>query len=781
MKSLFPLLFAAVAVPAGAAPEIPLQSGETRSFNLAGSAFTDAYYFDAPADARQLTFELTGTTDVDLLVRYGSPFPGTGPGATPAADYLTEGAHYRSLSSAGNERIAIGRYNVQPVRAGRWYVVAVNFASAPSASTVRVTSSTADPGPVPIEVVFNDASTDSSLPCSVSEWNDSTPRASVGANTGTTLGQQRRNAVLEAARILSNELRSPVPVRIKACWANACDDPNTPGEDSNRCSETRATLAFAGPRNFTLRAQAQARSGGSNLVSPLDNAPFLPRPQTIYSGTASTKLAGTTTCGFYAGDCDRSYEIRITFNNQIGRPEILGGRDWWYGLIPQPSPATETDFLATALHEITHGMGFSSQVNLVAGSEPVGAKFLGYDDIFGSNVVSVTTDAGGSTTVTPFMSLSDEGRASAMASFSGLRWSGAEATSSVDNINRDLAAPDNLVRLFAPNPIQPGSTLSHVTGTGLAAGLMLPTIGGAPRNLGIAGPMLDAVGWSNTPAIAPTDALPRSSAYFDRTRDGHGVSFGRVSGNVYYLVFYTYDASGNPEWYLAAGPMVDGVFMPAPDANGNSLLKFRFRPGQNPSSVVDPSVSGQVRLDFNEARLAPACNDGVQRDSSSPLALMTWSLGTDANENWCLESALPAGAEFRASPDFSGAWGSSESGWGFDLISYRAGGGPNLLTGVLFYPDANGDGRWALFDSAAPQTPASVPLKQRTGYCRTCPRPATATADQQAGTVIFNLATPSTNAAAGNRANIDVTYRGSAGGRFTRDAPIGLVTEPRSN
>jgi hypothetical protein len=781
MKRLIPLALAIVALPVAAAPEIPLQSGETRSFNLAGNAFTDAYYFDAPADARQLTFELTGSTDVDLLVRYGSPFPGTGAGATPTADYLTEGAHYRAVSAAGSERIAIGRYNVQPVRAGRWYVVAVNFASASSASTVRVTASTADPGPLPIEVVFDDATTDSTGTCSTSEWNDSTPRAAAGGNAGTTVGQQRRNAVLEAARILSNELRSPVPVRIKACWTNACDDPNTPGVDSNRCSATRATLAFAGPRNFTLRAQSQSRSGSSNFPVPLDNAPFLPRAQTIYSGTASTKLAGTTTCGFYGGDCSTSYEIRITFNNQIGQPTVLGGRDWWYGLTAQPAPATGTDFLSTALHEITHGLGFSSQVNVVAGSNPVGAKFLGYDDIYGSNVVGVATDAAGATTVTPFMALGNAGREAAMTSFTGLRWSGAEATASLDNLNRDASAPDNLVRLYAPNPIEPGSTLSHVTGTGIPAGLMLPTISGAPRRLGIAAPMLDAVGWSNEPAIAPTDNLPRSAAYFDRTRDGHGVSFGRVSGNVYYLVLYTYDASGNPEWYLAAGPVVDGVFLPAPDANGNSLLKFRFRPGQNPPSVVDPSVSGQVRLDFNQARLAPACNDGTQRDSTSPLAVMTWSLGADANRNWCLESALPASADFRATPDFSGAWGAAESGWGFDLISYRAGGGPNLLTGVLFYPDANGDGRWALFDTNAPQTTASIALKQRTGYCRTCPLPSALPADQQAGTVIFNLATPSTNLTAGNRANVDVTYRGTSGGRFTRDVPISLVTEPRAN
>ena len=39
------------------------------------------------------------TTDVDLLVRYGSPFPGTEPGGNPTSTFLLEGAHYRSISA----------------------------------------------------------------------------------------------------------------------------------------------------------------------------------------------------------------------------------------------------------------------------------------------------------------------------------------------------------------------------------------------------------------------------------------------------------------------------------------------------------------------------------------------------------------------------------------------------------------------------------------------------------------------------------------------------------
>ena len=47
-------------------------------------------------------------------------------------------------------------------------------------------------------------------------FNDPTPAAPVGGNTGTTLGQQRLNAFQHAAGIWSARLDSNVPIRIRA-------------------------------------------------------------------------------------------------------------------------------------------------------------------------------------------------------------------------------------------------------------------------------------------------------------------------------------------------------------------------------------------------------------------------------------------------------------------------------------------------------------------------------------------------------------------------------------
>lgn len=50
-------------------------------------------------------------------------------------------------------------------------------------------------------------------------FNDPTPRAPVGGNTGTTLGEQRRIAFQHAASIWSATLDSTVPIRIRAQFA----------------------------------------------------------------------------------------------------------------------------------------------------------------------------------------------------------------------------------------------------------------------------------------------------------------------------------------------------------------------------------------------------------------------------------------------------------------------------------------------------------------------------------------------------------------------------------
>src|ERR1044071_7841132 len=126
-------------------------------------------------------------------------------------------------------------------------------------------------------------------------FNDATPVAPVGGNTGTTLGQQRLNAFQFAANIWGATLNSGVPITIRANWA------------SLSCTSTTAVLgqanSFATKRNFP-------------------NAPFT---NTLYTDALANALAGT--------DLDpNNPEITAQFNSNLGNPGCLDGTHFYLGL-----------------------------------------------------------------------------------------------------------------------------------------------------------------------------------------------------------------------------------------------------------------------------------------------------------------------------------------------------------------------------------------------------------------------------------------------------------------
>src|SRR5574337_1271019 len=99
--------------------------------------------------------------------------------------------------------------------------------------------------------------------------------------------------------------------------------------------------------------------------------------------------------------------------------------------------------------------------------------------------------------------------------------------------------------------------------------------------MGLAVPMLAPVGWSNATASMPTWGQPIPSNWYDVSHSGHGFDFqlanrDSVNGDIYILTFYTYAANGVPEWYQAVGRIVDGVFLPGLQADGETLYRLIY-------------------------------------------------------------------------------------------------------------------------------------------------------------------------------------------------------------
>jgi hypothetical protein len=439
-------VLAMVASPLAFAQQtIPLTSGTPVNFTIGPQQFSNAFVIDVTTQT-QLRLELVATNagdDVDILLRYGSPFPDrTFAGLAPSAEDLYEVAQYRSASvgtTAGSELIVIGDYNRFPVRAGRWYVSIINYSAANSPARITATLSNVAPPPLPIEVVFDDPAGN----CDLSGWNDSTARAPVGGNNGTTLGQQRRNALLEAVRLIGLELKSPIPVRMQACWAD-------------QGTGDSVTLASAGPRALGRNDTVF----GDNLRPQLGDR-YLTRNYTSFASAPTTKLAGARLCAIAgtAIPCGPSaYDLRAQFNINVDGPNALGSRGFYYGLTQATSGTAlaDTDFISVAMHELLHGLGFIGLVNKDAENGPIGARFAGFDDIYSANIARLVgpdcPSFGANCQALPFLSGSDADRFAAMTGFTTLRWTDPAATQDAFNPNRQNPAPYNGVTLHAPDP-----------------------------------------------------------------------------------------------------------------------------------------------------------------------------------------------------------------------------------------------------------------------------------------------------------------------------------------
>jgi len=763
-----------------------LQNGTPVQFSLPSQNYISNFYIDVDASVKQLTVSVSSAAgaDVDLFVRYGTPFPTAGSATYPTSpqlvseDTLLRWSQYHSYSSAASESISVLPSSREPLRSGRWYIAVINSDGSQASPTTTLTATTFAVAQVAtINIDFNNPGTSTDDVCDVAPWTDATAVSPVGGNPGTTLGAQRQNALKYAVQQITQQLQPPVPITIRACW------------ESLGGSATSAVIAHATPVTFLVD-------------EPLYGGYVLPLRYTWYSITEAVRQGGASQCGIISGGpdsgCDNE-EIEATFNTDIGSPNIIGGRPLYFGYTAGSNPAA-IDFISVAMHELTHGMGFIGLANTDDTMGPIGAKAgIGsnsiayksldagpYDDVYDVQVASVNTT---SNTWTPFMGYEvngsgDAARAATLISGNGLRWSEATAVSSTVNQLHALNAPASFPLLYAPNPISNGSTLSHTVQSG---DLMNANYNGA-RTMGLSVPMLAPLGWGTAALTAPTYGQPFPSNWFDRSHGGHGIDFqlarhDAVFGDVYILVFYTYSDTGAPEWYLATGNIVDGVFVGLLDNNGNTLLYSTYGPniglGQlNPTPQAN--VYGTIIVDFNQAANSPVCRD-VDRTGAPLLGVMSWAIGPSPQSavagDWCIEPLITQNQ--RSAPDFTGHWfAPADGGWGMEILSFNGDASSSSIFVLVYYPDKNGLPTWAVASGTITNLTANLQLLERAnGYCRTCTPPAT-TQTNVIGSMTLKLAAPaSSGVGATGTATFMLNYPG--GGSFSRsNDPITMLSLP---
>jgi cysteine-rich repeat protein len=277
--------------------------------------------------------------------------------------------------------------------------------------------------------------------------NDPTPRAPVGGNTGTTLGEQRLNAYQYAATLWASVLDSSVPIEIDASFQDF------------GCGTGGVLLGAGGPKT------AHRDFAGALL------------PETWYVQALANKLAGT--------DLDPSTsDIQTFFNAALE----TGCRFTWYYGLDGAASGTSIDFVTVVTHEIGHGLGFLSLVD--PGS---GTLFAGRNDAYSVQLENHLTGL-------LYPNMENTQRYYSAVATGNLHWIGqfgvAASGAAVDGVS-----PEGHIEMYAPSPVQYGSSVSHVSNDLTPNELMEPFFTDAIHDPGLALPILLDTGWSGQ--IAP--------------------------------------------------------------------------------------------------------------------------------------------------------------------------------------------------------------------------------------------------------------------------------------
>lgn len=159
-------------------------------------------------------------------------------------------------------------------------------------------------------------------------FNDSTPVAPVGGNTGTTLGEQRMKVYRYVADIWERALDSNVTITVNAGW------------EALSCNSSSAVLGSAGAWNIW-----------NSFAGSQPNTWY---PQALANKLAGVNLsAGTPDDGSGYGNVD----IKTQFNVNLGKAGCLDGSPFYLGL--DGNAGNQVNFVETLLHELGHGLGFS--------------------------------------------------------------------------------------------------------------------------------------------------------------------------------------------------------------------------------------------------------------------------------------------------------------------------------------------------------------------------------------------------------------------------------------
>ena len=216
------------------------------------------------------------------------------------------------------------------------------------------------------------------------------------------------------------------------------------------------------------------------------NFPGVPLAQTWFVQATANSIAGSR--------LSRANDLGAVFNSDIDNGCLRNISSWYYGFDDNPGP-DQIDFVPTLLHELAHGLGFLSLVDLDGG-----AKFGGLDDAFMLNLEDHSTGE-------LYSDMSDAERVAASVNVGNLHWVGSSVSAASGLLSAGKTGGH--VHMYAPEPNQPGSSVAHFDTSHTPDELMEPF--DTPNNIqDLTEALFEDIGWSLLPQARP--ATPTATA-----------------------------------------------------------------------------------------------------------------------------------------------------------------------------------------------------------------------------------------------------------------------------
>jgi cysteine-rich repeat protein len=276
-------------------------------------------------------------------------------------------------------------------------------------------------------------------------FNDPASVAPVGGNAGTTLGAQRLIVFQRAIEIWEALIDSSVETRVAADFSPLS------------CSSSSALLGSAGPET---------------VWRDFSGAPFA---NTWYAVALANSLAGVDLAN--PGDA----HIGATFSSNLDDGCLSGVSGWYYGL-DGDTPPGQIELLPTVLHELAHGFGFLSLVGLSTGQ-----KFLGFDDVYMRYLENHSTGV-------LYPAMTNAQRLAASTNTGNLHWVGTNVVAASGVLSAGADASGH-VEIYAPNPAQSGSSVSHFS-TSLTPNELMEPFATPTSILSLTAALMADLGWT---------------------------------------------------------------------------------------------------------------------------------------------------------------------------------------------------------------------------------------------------------------------------------------------